>query len=397
MAVNVLIASRDERLLLQIKAVRESLAKEFQFAVAFSEDAARQCLEQSRVNVLLCSTDIDGDVHQLVQKCMQDYPNCIRIVHCPTSELEDMWRSFHHIHHIMDATASDTAMQTTLRRMVELRTYLQNTAIDRVVQRIPHLPSAPKLYEDVNLLLHNPRTSVRDLAKTISQDRSISSSVLETINSAFMSEEYEVKSIQQAIAYVGISTVQCLLLATDVFLGFDEGDPSASQEILVQDRVQRHAVRVGVLARSILKDNPVDREHAFAAGLIHDIGQLLLATYLPIPFRAAQRISKEQGIPLHQAEESLYGITHADLGAYILARWGVPYVIVEAVAFHHVPSKMPTPQGLGPCAAVHIADVLIGEGRADLPFDLNYLKAHQLEDKIPLWRSTGNEVRKKVA
>jgi HD-like signal output (HDOD) protein len=127
-------------------------------------------------------------------------------------------------------------------------------------------------------------------------------------------------------------------------------------------------------------------DDAFMAGLLHDIGKLVLALELPHAFGDALRHSREEGMPLVEAEKQEYGVTHAEVGAYLLGLWGLPYPIVEAVANHHEPRRVPQ-RGLDVLAAVHIADELIhAQGPEVLlrpGLQLDYLAELGLAEKLP--------------
>jgi len=131
------------------------------------------------------------------------------------------------------------------------------------------------------------------------------------------------------------------------------------------------------------------------AGMMHDIGRLVLLTNFTSELQQAYRVAKEEGRPLDQAEMSVLGVSHAEIGAYLLMLWGLSEMVVEPVAFHHHPSQLPS-QEIGVLTAVHLADCLTkSENVADtetMPpgLDLEYLETLGLVDDIPRFHKALN-------
>jgi HD-like signal output (HDOD) protein len=135
-------------------------------------------------------------------------------------------------------------------------------------------------------------------------------------------------------------------------------------------------------------------EDAFMAGILHDLGKHLLPTLWPDEAAAIELAARTEGRPVHAIESERLGTTHAELGAHLLAAWGLPYPVIEAVANHHQPRRVRQPQGMNVLAAVHVANALANEltraaGDGDLPFtpiDDHYLRELGLHDQLPEWR-----------
>jgi len=130
--------------------------------------------------------------------------------------------------------------------------------------------------------------------------------------------------------------------------------------------------------------------------MLHDVGKLILATKLPDHLARALELSRSERRPLHLVEEELNGFTHAELGAYLLGLWGLPYPVVESVAFHHNPEKVEkvNQKSFDVVAAVHVADSLAneqasaakGSGAGFEPIPNSYLEALGVADQLPRWR-----------
>jgi len=169
------------------------------------------------------------------------------------------------------------------------------------------------------------------------------------------------------------------------------------------DRFQDHSLRCARLAKAFLKDSP-RAEDAFTAGLVHDIGKLIIAKNLTRQFHEVvdevRRSDPRQ--PLHAVERAHIGMSHGELGAYLLGVWGLPAPVVEAAAFHHFPGAV----SQGPCevlAAVHVADALLDSscsGEGDLPsderLDLAFLERAGFAARLPEFRAIAAAERAKL-
>ena len=134
-----------------------------------------------------------------------------------------------------------------------------------------------------------------------------------------------------------------------------------------------------------------DIEDAYTAGMLHDIGKLMLADNLPLEFQKASVTAAAQKIPLHQAEQELFSATHAGIAAYLLGLWGLSASIVEAVALHHAPEKSELLEP-SPLMAVHVANALAmtkPNGKipeVTKPLNLDYLAKIGMADRLDAWK-----------
>jgi len=139
------------------------------------------------------------------------------------------------------------------------------------------------------------------------------------------------------------------------------------------------------------------REQCFLAGMLHDIGQLILAFGLHEEYSEVISRAKSQNVPVWQVEREFFGATHADVGAYLLALWGLPNPIIEAVAMHHQPTQCAVPE-FSPAIAVHAADVFahaFSGTNTEMPppqIDTAHLTSLGLAERIEIWRASCQEM-----
>ncbi|MEO8482061.1 MAG: HDOD domain-containing protein, partial [Acidobacteriota bacterium] len=149
------------------------------------------------------------------------------------------------------------------------------------------------------------------------------------------------------------------------------------------DLLQEHSLMTARLAKRLVVNQRV-ADDAFTAGLLHDIGQIVLSVSMPDRYAEVLRTSRQR--PLHEAEQEQLGVSHAEVGAYLLGVWGLPFSVVEAVAYHHRPSAVEAGDR-EVLAAVHVADTLVEAGDAagspTVGVDLAFLEASGWASALP--------------
>ena len=267
---------------------------------------------------------------------------------------------------------------------VQLERILANSTVRAMCGGLDGLPSAPRVYLELARLTGDPRTSLGALGHVIESDPGISASVLQLVGSASFGRSRRMVSIQQAIGYLGVELLKGLVLSAHL--------ARAAAVVLPRGvsiaEFQQKALRVARLAHAFVA-NPAIAENAFTASLLIDVGQIVLALKHPEAFAQIAERARESARPLHDVEAEVLGVTHGDLGAYLLSLWGLPPLLVECVAFHHRPSWIAD----GPIAVravVHAADTLVQIAQGELReehLDLTLLHRAGYLDQLDRWRA----------
>ena len=159
--------------------------------------------------------------------------------------------------------------------------------------------------------------------------------LLQVAGSAFFNSSTSVTDVETAIMRLGFRTLRNLSLSVGVFEAASHGGASLTTSV---EALQRRSLAIATTAARMAK-LPEDASAAYLAGLLCDVGQLVLASTAPERLYVTQAEATQAGIPAHVAEASTWGVTHAEIGAYLLGLWGLPFQIVEAVANHHAPER----------------------------------------------------------
>ena len=215
------------------------------------------------------------------------------------------------------------------------------------------IASLPEIFLKINEMIDSPRHSAADIGHVISNDAALSARLLKIANSVFYGFPSQIDTISRAITVVGTRELRELILATSVIRCF-KGLPN---DLVTMEDFWRHSVCCGLAARSLAKQRGEQLvERFFVAGLLHDIGSLLVYRKIPELAREALLRAQHNNVPLYKAEQEVMGFDHAMVGAEILRKWKLPEHFQESTEFHHNPTR--ALRYPNQTALIHIADVV---------------------------------------
>lgn len=216
-----------------------------------------------------------------------------------------------------------------------------------------HLVSLPEIFLRVNEMIDNPHYSAADIGRVIGQDTGLTARLLKIVNSPFYLFPSKIDTVSRAVTIVGLHELRDLILATSIARIF-AGIPN---DIVDMDSFWRHSVGCALVAKGIAaRRGEPHTERFFVAGLLHDVGSLLIYRKVPELAREALLRARHGGETLCKAEQAVIGCDHAAVGGELLRTWRLPKHLEEAVAFHHAP----TLAGQYPldAAIVHLANII---------------------------------------
>ena len=240
---------------------------------------------------------------------------------------------------------------------------LRQQRLKKITESIIGLPTLPTVITQMIGLIDNPQTSARDVSRLIATDQALTAKILKLANSAFYGFPREISTVNHAVVVLGFETVRSLGLSVSVLERFAGGSSSSPFD---RQKFWEHSIACGVAAR-LLAGKLRYRVHgeAFAAGILHDIGKLVLSQYFTDEFIEIMELMRAQDLYIGRAEELILGVNHAEVGGWLAERWNLPNQLVDTIAFHHTPGRLQ--RGVELPALVHLADFLcrrerIGDG-----------------------------------
>jgi len=207
--------------------------------------------------------------------------------------------------------------------------------IKRITESIINLPTLPMVVSKMIELVDNPKTSAGSLARLISTDQALTARILKLANSAYYGFPREISTVNMAIVVLGFNTVKDMGLSLSVFDMFKENEAAGNFDTT---RFWEHSAGCGIAARVIARrcGHRMAGE-AFVAGLLHDIGKVILRQYFPVEFGRIMTLASAPGGDLDAAELDTIGTGHGQIGGWLAVKWNLPGIIAESIALHHTP------------------------------------------------------------
>lgn len=348
-------------------------------------------LGEAPVDVVVSDMRMPGmDGTALLSEVKARYPATARLVLSGHADRETVVRALPVVQQYLSKPCDSDVLRKAIDRTCALQARLHDPAMRTLVGRLGTLPSVPRIYQELTALLARDDVSLARIAAVVEQDPAMVAKMLQLVNSAYFGLARRITSIEQAASYLGLQLVKSLALTAHVF-GATAPTPAGFRI----EHLQRTALSTARVAARLAAKG--DAEDAFAAGVMCDVGQMVLASALPDQFALALTSAVAEGRPLHEVEPAAYGVTHADVGAYLLGVWGLPLQVVEAVAYHHAPSAAP-PESRDLVRSVHVAGALVAwhyalatdPGATDT-LDRAFLEASGGLDDLPRWREVARE------
>lgn len=216
-----------------------------------------------------------------------------------------------------------------------------------VLKRIRDIPALPEVVNRIIQLLGQNSTPASEIARLISMDPGLTSRVLRMVNSAAYGVPRQISSIQHGIMILGFNTVRGLVLSASIFKLFNPTDQILHGVYKLDHReFWRHSMITAIVSKAVAKvcQRPEVADDAFSAGMLHDIGKVVLDTYFSKDYQNVLKLADMQEMPPHGAkyfllEEEVLGSSHAEIGAVVAEKWRLPNNLIEVIRFHHEPNR----------------------------------------------------------
>ncbi|MFP5230041.1 MAG: HDOD domain-containing protein [Acidobacteriota bacterium] len=396
----LLFVDDDPNLLMGLQRGLRSMRDQWDMEFVDNGEAALAAQDAKPFDVIVSDMRMPGmSGFDLLNTVQDRHPQTIRILLTGQADRHSVLRSVSTAHQYVSKPCDAHQLRDLLSKTMALSDLLENSAIKTFVSRLSCLPSLPSLYLELTNELRANDPSPGRIGEIISRDMAMTAKILQVANSAAHGIRNEVTQPEQAVLLLGLDTVQALVLSLSIFRSIGPGlDSTFSAEDLW------HSSKIsGVLCRAIANAEgirPSEVGAYLSAGLLHEIGKLMIAAADSRLHGQIVERSAAEGRPETEIEQALLGCTHAEIGAYLLGIWGLPISIVEAVAWHHHPGQSPTAE-FSPLAAVHVANVLQSRsshgGCVGNAVDSGFLERIGKSERLPVWERACSAILEQVS
>ncbi len=338
--------------------------------------------------------EMDGG--RLLAEVKKQHPHVVRIILSGQLNQEMTLNSVQLAHQSLSKPCDADVLKHTLAKLFALRDFLSDEAIKSIISQIESLPSIPTIYSEIVAEMQSDDPAIKKVGEIISKDLSMTAKILQMVNSAFFGLFRKISRPEQAVMVLGLETIKALVLSVKIFSEFNQNSLSWFNI----DGLFNHSLAVSMYSKTIIKEENLDQgliNNSMMAGLLHDLGKLILVTNFEKAYRQILTEAQGTGRNLLDLEYEAFGTSHAEIGAYLLGLWRLENSIIEAIAFHHLPARSLN-QSMGLLTAVHVANTLEHEARTpavqntDLQCDSGYLDKLEITGRIPQWRQVCREI-----
>ena len=386
----ILFVDDDSLVLETIECMFQSTRNEWDLRFASSGTEALKLMENQPADVVVSDMRMPKmNGATLLNEIMHRHPKTVRFILSGYADMELVMNCVGGTHQFLSKPCDIATLQSTVRRAVDMDVWLNNEQVKALVSQLTTVPSIPTVYFQILKELRSPEATLDIVGATIAQDPAMTAKMLQLVNSAFFGLAHKFNDPTEAVLHLGMETIKSLVLGIHLFSELE----SAKGSKFEMEKIYHHSLATAASAKRIAQLERQKKEvveESFTAGLLHDIGRLVLIANLPEQYAEAVERSHKDSISLVDAERAVFGATHAETGGYLLGLWGLPVPIVEAAVFHHNPRACQS-HTFTSLAAVHVANVLepdrgMRHSPALLPqMDLDYLAEAGLADRVAHW------------
>lgn len=246
---------------------------------------------------------------------------------------------------------------------MEPKLVLDKVAFRKQVEQLNNLPTLPNLLQKFTEMIKNPKTSMAAFGKELSKDQVLTSKILKLINSAFYGFPGRISTVTHALVLLGYDALKGLIVTSNIFEHLPEEAYS----------LWRHSIAVSLMSRAIVKElSLADVEEFVVAGLLHDIGKVVLRLEAPKEYKMVAQHAENSKQPIWKSEREILGFDHADIGLWLCEKWTLPQKLTIPIGYHHLPAT--AKEYSLRVAVVAVADMLVrgmGSGAEnDLPLEI---------------------------
>lgn len=392
----------DERYVLDgLRRLLRSMRADWDMTFVDSGTQALELLSQEPYHVIVSDMQMpDMNGAHLLNEVMRLHPRTVRLVLSGHADDELIMQCVNATHQFLAKPCDPELLRATIDRTCLIEERSQDKRIVSITSKLDRLPSIPVLYDELLAKLRDPDASIEAVATVISRDPAMSAKILKLVNSAFFGLRRRVGDLIDAVNFLGMDTIRSLALSVQAFSQFDDVNDLA----IDPSELWKHSITTATAARAMAESQMMDHEtcgETFSAGLLHDMGRLVLAANFPEAYAAVVTVVEENHLRITEAETEQIGFNHAEVGAALFGIWGLPEVIVECAGYHHTPSASPG-EGIRPLTLIHVADSWVdhypedpNEAVPDL--DSDYLKRLGIEDLTNWHKAFAESVGKQHA
>ena len=332
--MKILLVDDEEQVLKGVSRIISCEEDDWEVETAISGQEALDVLENEAFDAVVSDMRMPGmDGAQLLDEVGRKYPGMLRIVLSGQADRETVLRAVKPMHQYLSKPCDPEQLIDVIRRAEIFQETISSSDVLNAIGQANCLPSFPDIVNDINHEYESESGDAKSIASIVVKDPLLSARILQLANSSIFALPAPVADIDRAVSLVGGAMIRSLAMMQVVYSEIQNHD-----HILSAKRLLDHGLVVAVMSKKLAKWNRYTNEEsnlAFSAGLLHDVGKLILLNAFPEKYEQVIKRSRSEGRSIDDLEMEQFGASHQGIGAYLFGLWGLPAEVIESVASHH--------------------------------------------------------------
>ena len=375
----------EEDMLLSLKRMLKSKKDSWNMKFLKNPQKALELMKDQPADIIITDYQMDEmNGLDLLKEVKKRYPQTGRIVLSGETDQEIIMKTISIAHQYISKPANPVKLKELIARTSAMQNILKDKGLRKNISKMDSLPSIPSIYRKILKELNAPISSTKKIGEIISKDPSMTSKIIQVVNSGFFYLQTTVSKAEDAVVLLGVDTVRALVLHLEIFSKMKLHSSLKN----FQKHLHSHAVETATLSKQLIESESIfgsKADEAFMAGLLHDSGKLVLAANFPKKYKKVIKNVAKNNSSFSVEEKEILGISHEIAGAFLMGSWGLPLGIIEGILYHHTPSESDEDK-FGIISSVHIANNLLLEKNNTfseaVSYDEQFLEKLKLNSKV---------------
>ncbi len=389
----ILFVDEDKEMLSGLSRMFKSMEGQWRFEFVENGKQALFIMEQTPADIIISEYNMRG--FELLKKIKENFPQTDRIFLSGETDEKKIMEGISIANQFISKPVNSEKLKNILKRNLAIQNLLKDKNLKKIISQIDKLPNVPHIYKEIVNELNSDISSTKSIGNIIEKDPSMSSKIIQVVNSGFFYNSSKISNPSEAVVLLGIEIVKSLVLQIGIFSGLKLQSSFSG----FQKNLYNHSIETAYIARDISKMEGLSSfkcDQAFMTGLIHGCGKLALASKFPDEYKLVIENAKKNKTFLFTEENNIFGVSHAVVGAFLMGTWGLPLKIIESLLYYHNPSSS-SDEHFDVTAAVHIAHNISKERKQktnicyENMYDMKFIKKLGLEEKLEKWRGFKEE------
>ncbi|MDY0131761.1 MAG: HDOD domain-containing protein [Desulforegulaceae bacterium] len=380
----IFFVDEDKNILKSLQRMLKSNENQWDLHFFDSTKTALEFMEKKPADIIITEykmKEINGN--EFLKEIKKRFPHTDRVLLSGETDEKKIMTAVPIAHQFIYKPVSGSKLKSMIKRTIAMKSILKNKSLRTTISKLDSLPSLPSKYNEIVRELNSPISSTKKTGEIISTDPSMTSKILQLINSGFFYLPRKISRVDEAVVLLGIDIVKSLVLNHEIFSKLK----LEKHFLNFQKELHFHSMATAKTAKEIaimegLSDYSADQ--AFMAGLIHDCGKLVLASNFPEEYKQALENIENKNSDFIKEERLIFNSSHEIIGAFLMGAWGLPLEIIEAILYHHNPS-MSSDKEFGVTGAVHAANIIECQRAKTLKLPYEEAFAHRFLERIKIY------------